>query len=140
MYLDGTKSPKEVKGMDRKFENKIKTAIREYLINMEMETPGFFGWQRFSILHTERFEPKCGENLETFVVAVKHKSVDNMNVTVFEIWIINDEFVLALFDGRADIDFNRKKVYNHNVCSGTFTESHADAFLGRMLENVCEVA
>lgn len=126
--------------MDKKLESRIRTAIKECIESHEEHDPFFrhtsLGFKRFEILYCAEFTPKSSGTMRTIIVAVQHKSVEDNNVTVFEVKDYAHDKMVAMFDGRACISIPRRKVFFHNVCYGGFSREHADRFFQMMFDDM----
>lgn len=130
--------------IDDALMRRIKTAIEENIAARKSHSDFFgvidFGFKKFEILYMAKFTPKCDDYEDAFIVAVKHKKVEGYNVTVFEVRVgydsIFDGRTIAFFDGHAYINFEKQKVYYHNVHYGGFTREHADTFFRMMFDSM----
>ena len=124
--------------MDAKTLARVKKAIRQDIAGLDQENDLFgntsLGFKNFNVLYSEVFAPKCSRTQVVTLFAVKHKVVENYNVSVFEVVFCDNREAYARYDGRAIVDFENKNVVYHTVGYGSFTKEDADCFLKRMLE------
>ena len=124
--------------MDAKTMARVKKAIRQDIAELDKVSDLFgntsLGFKNFNVLYCAGFAPKCSETMTVAIVAVKHKVVENYNVSVFEVVFCDNREAYARYDGRAIVDFENKNVVYHTVGYGSFTKDDADCFLKRMLE------
>ena len=125
--------------MDAKTMTRVKKAIRQDIAELDKVSDLFgntsLGYKNFNVLYCAGFAPKCTETVTVVVVAVKHKVVDEgFNVSVFEVYLRDNGEARAVYDGRAIVDFENKKILRHTVGYGSFDKEHADYFLDKMLK------